>query len=136
MPKTNVDFNAGSPLPEEWRGFLIERFGPKSLERLERLGGRLTVSLTIPFVPKGRRADSPVFSDEELVAIRELSKDKAALQERLTRYDVKNLRLACERLGIAVSKKVPRVELIAEIVRSLNSDAMWNAISRPQPDRS
>jgi hypothetical protein len=132
MPKINIDFDQGSAVSEEWRPFLVDRFGPNNLERLERLGGRLTVSLTVPFVPKGRRINGPKFDDDELALIRGLSKDKGALQGRLDQYDTKNLRLACERLGIAVSKKIPRVEMIAEIVRYLNSDAMWDAISRPQ----
>lgn len=135
MPKININFDPGSAVSEEWKSFLVDRFGVKGLERLERLGGRLTLSLTVPFVPKDRRRNGPKFDDDELALIQGLSKDKKALQGRLEQYDTKNLRLACERLGIAVSKKIPRVEMIAEIVRCLNNDAMWDAISRPQSDQ-
>jgi hypothetical protein len=131
MPKVQIDFRPGSPINEEWQAFLSAHFEPKSLERLERLGGRLTVSLTIPLVPKDHRIKSPIVDDKELAIVRELTKDKGALQRRLDMYDVKNLRRACEQLGIAVSKKIPRIELIAEIVRSLNSDSMWEGIRHP-----
>jgi hypothetical protein len=130
MPKLHLDFVPGSPIVDDWNGFLVAHFGPKIIERLERLGGRLTISLAVPFIPKDRSIKSPSFDDNELATIRGLSVDKTALQSRLDTYDAKNLRLACERLGIAVSKKVPRIELIAEIMRCLNSNAMWEGISR------
>jgi hypothetical protein len=133
MPKINLDFDPGSA--EEWKPFLVDRFGLKSLERSERLGGRPTVSLTVPFVPKDQRRNGPKFDDNELALIHGLSKDKTTLQCSLQQYDNKNLHIACERLGIAVSKKIPRVEMIADIMRCLNSDAMWDAISRPQTDQ-
>src|SRR4051812_23858972 len=114
MPKHQIDFHAGSPTSDQWREFLITQFGAKSVDRLEHLGGRLTISLTIPFIPKDRRAKSPTVDDEEVNTIRALSGSKEALNERLNSYDAKNLRLLCERFGIVAAKKVPRVELIAE----------------------
>lgn len=130
MPKKQIDFPPGSPTPDDWRDFLILYFGQRAVERLEHLGGRLMISLTVPFNPKDRRVESPIVNDEEVSNIRALRVSNDALRKRLDSYDVKSLRALCDRLGIVVSKKVPRIELISEITRSLRGEAMWEGISR------
>ena len=67
MPKHEIHHEAGNFVPEEVAELMRRYFSPREIEKLERLGGLVTIKVTTPFKPKEQRKKEPVKIDAELV---------------------------------------------------------------------
>lgn len=128
VPKREYDFPPGELLDED-KISLVKLVGSSAdLERLQKLGGRLTVALAIPLpVPKDQRAKADL-SPEGLEALRLLSREPDRLRSLLHKYSVSDLHAIAASRGLRFSKKMARVEVANDLVRSFCSESVWKGI--------
>ncbi len=130
MPKHNIIHKAGDPVPNELRELLLRFFDEDSINKLERLGGRLQISLTSPFVSrkKGKRKGIEV-NDQFVSELRELKDKPKILQEKLTDLTIKQLKNLGKMIDVPLRTKSSRQEMIDELISNIHGEEIWKRIS-------
>jgi hypothetical protein len=135
VPKHEIINDAGTPLADELRDFLKRHFSEQELERLERLGGRVLISLTAPYISKSQReASRKLVIDQKFIEnLNESKNDPAALHRMLENLSEVQLRGLCKSIGVPLGSKNTSMEIRAQLVRSLEAEDFWRRISGSPP---
>jgi IS30 family transposase len=135
MPRVEIHHPERTRLPDELRHLLQARFTPEDLQKLERLGGRVTVSIASPYRASRSGKDAAVQLDDGFYQqLREVSASADDLQQMLQPLTVKQLREVAERLGQPVRSGATAGEIRAGLIRALQSRTIWKAISGSRSD--
>ena len=127
MPKHEIIHKAGEAISDEVR-FLIEKyFSPKEIEKLERLGGRLLISVAAPYKSKTR--ENAIINDKYIEKLKSIRNDSQVLKETLDLLTVKQLREICVLLNQPVRSNAVGEEIKRELIRNLQSEDYWQKIS-------
>ncbi|MGB9182214.1 MAG: hypothetical protein WCB68_23495, partial [Pyrinomonadaceae bacterium] len=109
-------------------------FSEKDIVKLERLGGRVLISLAAPYVSKEKRKRNEIQIGDDLIGkLRELRNTPDELEKQLDRLSVKQLRELGKFLDSPLRTKSPRQELISELVTHFHSEEVWKRISQIHP---
>lgn len=127
MPKHEIFHKAGEAISDEVR-FIIEKyFSPKEIEKLERLGGRLLISVAAPYKSKTR--EKVIINDKYTEKLKSIRNDSQVLKETLDLLTVKQLREICVLLNQPVRSNAVGEEIKRELIRNLQSEDYWQKIS-------
>ncbi|HEY3972115.1 MAG TPA: hypothetical protein VGM18_03870 [Candidatus Sulfotelmatobacter sp.] len=129
MPKHHIDLVPGRSLPDDLKDWLARYFEPKQLQKLERLGGRVTFSFVAPYVERNAAGSEVAIDEQFLETIRAQRSDKAALEQSLKPLKEKQLRELCRMVGQPVRSSASKGELKAELIRNLQAEDFWQRIS-------
>lgn len=119
----------GQSLPDDLKQWLVRYFDARHLQRLERLGGRVTLSLVAPYVLRGAIARGITINEQFLETIQGYRKDREALESQLKPLSEKQLREVCRLLAQPVRSSASKGELRAELIRNLQAEDFWQRIS-------
>jgi hypothetical protein len=134
VPKYEIKHRAGNAVPSDLREILLKFFKESEVVKLERLGGRVMISLAAPYVSKEQRNRSDTKIDEAFISkLRELRNDDVQLEKQLALLSVKQLRELGKYLENPLRTKSARQELIAELATHFQSEDIWKRISEAYP---
>lgn len=135
MPKHEICHEAGNFVPDELAELLRKYFSDREVEKLERLGGLVTIKVTAPFKAREQRKTEPHTIDSSLVEfLRGMRTDSGALDRFLSTFTVSELRELGEYLNLPIRTSANRGEAIAEMVRYFSSEELWKRIADHHPD--
>lgn len=135
MPKFQIPHDAGQPLPSDLKEFLARYFRSGDLERLERLGGRVTITVTAPYTDRARRRSGTIAVDEVFVQTLQTLKDRPdELKERLSNLSVAELRKLSGMVGLPTRSRANAGSLRAELLTHFGAARYWQQISGTAPD--
>lgn len=128
MPKYEKIHKPGHPVTDDIDKIINSYFDSSVKRKLERLGGKITISITTPLHNK---KDSQFIVDEEFInLLRRKSKDLQQLRESLDKLVVKQLRDVCRFLGKPVSANARAEEIKQGIIKNLQAESYWQGISK------
>ena len=128
MPKYEKIHKPGHPVTDDIDKIINSYFDSSIKRKLERLGGKITISITTPLHNK---KDSQFIVDEEFInLLRRKSKDLQQLRESLDKLVVKQLREVCRFLGKPVSTNARAEEIKQGIIKNLQAESYWQGISK------
>jgi hypothetical protein len=137
VPKHEINHRAGNPVQSDLRDFLLRFFKEKDVVKLERLGGRILISIAAPYVTRDHRNRKEVKIDDIFIsALREARNNPEELHKQIAALSVKQLRELGKFLASPVRTKSPRETLVSELVAHFRSEDVWRRISQIQPDRA
>jgi len=130
VPKHEIIHPAGHPLGDEFKEVLLKYFADADLQKLERLGGRILVSISAPYVGRRKRSRQAVAIDErfvrEMEAVKNSSDKIYGMLSSLTR---KELRKLGGLVGQPIRSKANVSEIRSELVRHFQAEDFWHRIS-------
>ncbi|MGD0820672.1 MAG: hypothetical protein ABSA71_07995 [Desulfomonilia bacterium] len=130
MPKVEFSHEAGQPLSVELRELVERFFGNKGVGRLERLGGKMIISLTTPYTSRKKGNKDSTIIDDSFVSSLQLLRDKPEeLKMQIVQLSVKKLRELAKLIGYPVRTKSARQEVVEELVRHFYSEEVWRRIA-------
>ena len=128
MPKYEKSHKPGQPVSEDIEIIINRYFDPSVKRKLERLGGKITISITTPLQ---LRKDSKLIIDEEFIKLlRRSSNDAQQLRDSLDKLVIKQLRDVCRLLDRPVSANARAEEIKQEIIKNLQAENFWQGISK------
>lgn len=131
MPKHEIQHLAGHPITQELKEILRRYFTDKDIAKIERLGGRVSISLTSPFDQRRKGGGLKIEIGKKLIdQLRELRDKPDELKELLVPLSVKQLRKLGNLVDHPLRTKSPRQELIEELVAYFHGEEVWRRISR------
>ena len=133
MPKHEIIHKAGQPITEEIRWIVDRYFDLKEIEKLERLGGRILISIATPYKskkPKGITIDE-TFVDN----LKSNRNDVVELRNILDGLTIKQLKEACSLIKHPVRSNATSEGIKRELVRSLQAEDFWSRISHNNNER-
>jgi len=131
MPSHKLEFVPGTILEPKLRELLLTYFTITVLEKLERIGGRITFTLR-PGPRKARREIQEIESDF-ISFIKNFQGDERELRVRLEPLRVKQLRGLAKEFKIPVKSKSTAAELIGGLVSYITASKKWTNISGIPP---
>jgi len=130
MPKHTIIHKAGEPVPNDLRELLLRFFDEDAVNKLERLGGRLQVSLTSPFVSRKKGKKKAIEIDGKFVLeLREVKDKPEILRQKLTELTIKQLKSLGKLIDLPLRTKSSRQEMIDELINNIHSEEIWKRIS-------
>jgi len=130
MPKRDIIHKAGEPVSNELKELLLRFFDEDTVKKLERLGGRLQISLTSPFVSRKKGKGRDIEIDKSFVLeLRELKDKPEILREKLSDLTIKQLKRFGKLIDLPLRTKSSRQEMIDELIINIHSEEIWNRIS-------
>lgn len=130
MPKVEILHQETTPIPQELRSFLSKHFPETVLQKLERLGGRILLSIAAPYDKQKKKGAKPIVVDEPYVQhLHLISKSANDLRQELAKLPAKQLRILAKLLKHPVRSNATAVEIRTELLRSLTSEEFWKRIS-------
>ena len=130
MPKHEIHHNAGEPASNELKQLLQHYFNEKEVDRIERLGGRILISLTAPYRPRKKNNASKIKVDERFVSNLQECRDKPSeLKSHINQLSVKQLRELGKLIEHPLRTKSSRHELLDELVAHFHGEEVWRKIS-------
>ncbi len=126
MPKVDIIIKPSEQLPKELATFLTGKFSAKDLEKLEKFGGRIQVSVTAPFSDR-KHQDKNVFINDYF--IKNLITDLSNAEKNLKPLTKKQLFEIAGRLNFPVTSKSTTQEVRDSLIKFLNSENTWLSIS-------
>lgn len=126
MPKYNITVKSAEKLPKEISEILQKYFKEKDLEKLEKFGGRVQISITAPFIDK--KTQNRAFKVDEDFVIK-LKSNKDEIDSLLKPLTKKQLTVLSKLLGFPTTAKSGVDELRNSIIVFLNSERTWLSIS-------
>lgn len=130
MPKHEIRHNAGKPASDKLKRLVLRYFSEKEVAKLERLGGRVLISLTSPYNPRKKKNTAEVVVDEMYVRKLHQVRDKPSeLTSQLDELSVKQLRKLGKLIQHPLRTKSSRHELLDELVAHFHSAEVWRKIS-------
>lgn len=135
MPKFQIPLGAGQPLPSDVKEFLARYFRSGDLEKLERLGGRITITVTAPYVDRARKKLSAITVDEAFLHTLQALKDRPdELKESLADLSVAELRKLSAMVGLPIRSRANAGSIRAELLTHFGAARYWQRISGTSPD--
>ena len=132
VPKHLIEIPTGRPLPPDLKELLLRYFQEKELGRLERLGGRIVISLTAPFRRSRAKSENEIVIDSTLVeTLRVKSEKPSEIKLLLEKLGNKQLKKLSELLGQPVRSSANGAELRADLIRNIQAEDFWRRISGP-----
>jgi hypothetical protein len=146
MPKHEIKHIAGEHISKKLKNFLLDFFKEADIGKLERLGGRVLISIAAPYSPKESKEKRKVIITDALITSLHNLRDKPEeLKAQIGDFSVSQLRKLGKLAGQPLRTKSPRQELISELTTFFRSDEIWRRISQDniataaqqknQPDR-
>ena len=130
MPKVEILHQETTQIPPELRSFLSKHFPETVLQKLERLGGRILLSIAAPYDKQEKKGRKLVVVDDSFVQhLRLISPSANDLRQELTKLPAKQLRALAKLLKHPVRSNATAVEIRTELLRSLKSEEFWKKIS-------
>ena len=134
MPKYEIIHKAGQAVNEEIKWIIDKYFDPKEIERLQRLGGRILISIATPY--KGKRKKE-ITIDKSFIENLKLNRNHIdELRGILDELTIKQLKEVCNFINQPVRSSASSEEIKRELVRSLQAEDFWSRISRSSRGRS
>jgi hypothetical protein len=133
MPKHDIFHKAGEPVSNELKELLLRFFDEYAVNKLERFGGRLQISLASPFMSRRNAKRKVVEINIEFVSeLRELKDKPEILKEKLADLTIKQLKNLGKLIDLPLRTKSSRQEMIDELIRNIHSEEIWKRISNIQ----
>ena len=128
MPKHEIFHKAGEPISTEIRYIIEKYFNKKEIQKLERLGGRILLSVSTPYKIKTKEK----FTIDEMFIekLKSNQSETGRLKIILDKLSVKQLRELCIILGQPVRSNAVAEEIKRELIRNLQSEEYWQRISK------
>lgn len=128
MPKHEIFHKAGEPISSEIRYIIQKYFSEKEIQKLERLGGRVLISVSAPY--KTKTEEKFTIDEIFIEKLRSNQSKTAELKKILDKLPVKQLRELCIILGQPVRSNAVAEEIKRELIRNLQSEEYWQRISK------
>jgi len=128
MPKYEIFHKAGEPVSPEIQYIIEKYFTNKEIKKLERLGGRILISVTAPYKkkPKGDLVIDKTFIEK----LKSSQSNTDKIKNLLDQLPVKKLRELCRILEQPVRSNAVAEEIKRELIRNLQSEEYWQRISK------
>ncbi|MCK4830780.1 hypothetical protein KA005_84490, partial [bacterium] len=123
MPKYEIIHKAGEPVTDEIRWILDRFFDLKEVKKLERLGGRILISIAAPY--KAKKSKEITIDESFVNNLKSNRNDVAALRNILDGLTVKLLKEICGLIKQPVRSNATSEEIKRELVRSLQAEDFW-----------
>lgn len=133
MPKHEVDHPAGRRLDEALRGFLATYFQEPDIERIERLGGRVTISLAVSARAKRRKGEEIVIDSALIKQLESLRTAPDEFRDVLRHLTVGELQKLSKAVGHPARPGTLAAELRAQLLRHFQAEDVWRGISGSPP---
>jgi len=127
MPKHEIIHKAGELVTKETKWILNRFFDLKETEKLERLGGRILISVAAPY--KTKKPKEMTIDDSFVSSLKTSRNDVAELRNSLDGLTIKQLREICNLVNQPVRSNATSEEIKRELVRSLQAEDFWRRIS-------
>lgn len=126
MPRHDIIIKPAGKLPKDLEAFIIRTFKVADLEKLQKFGGRIQVSITAPFTDR-KSQNKELKIDEKFIKKLVEKPEKAEIQLKyLTKEQLINV---AQILKLSISSKMSIREVRNSIIDFLNSSRKWLAIS-------
>ena len=130
MPKHDIIHKAGNPISNELKELLLRFFDEDAVNKLERLGGRIQVALTSPFVSRKKEKRKKIEINEKFVfELRELKDKPGILSEKVADLTINQLKSLGKLIDLPLRSKSSRQEMIDELIANIHSEEIWKRIS-------
>ncbi len=130
MPKKEFIHKGGKPITGEIKVILRSFFEKEDIEKIERLGGRILISLSIPYSPTRKKNTEKIIINEEFISgLREFKADKKKLEDTLVKLSVKELRKLGKLVGYPLRTKSSRQEILDELISCFHGEDIWQRIA-------
>ena len=130
MPKHEIIHPAGQRLPPDIKEILLNFFNISDLQKLELLGGRISISVTAPYVNKKKRDKVREVIDINFVNnINNNKHDPNKIQEILSNLTIKELKRLCNLIGHPVKSNAKSSEIQSELMKYFFAEDFWKRIS-------
>ena len=126
MPKYNIIIKPGKELSGKLQKLVKDYFDEKQLEKLERFGGRIQISLTAPYTDR-KDQDAHIVINELFIA--EIKKDLVLAQKKLSIMTKNQLKEVAKLLNFPIPSKANTKEVRNSIIDFLGSAEKWQGIS-------
>jgi len=128
MPKHEIFHKAGQKVSNEIKAIVAQYFDSKELERLERLGGRILISVSTPYKPKSKKN---IVVDKKFIQSLITNRTNIdLLMTELNQLTVKQLKEVCKLLNRSVPSNALSEEIKRYIIQTLQAEDYWNSISK------
>jgi hypothetical protein len=128
MPKHEIFHKAGEPISTEIRYIIEKYFNKKEIQKLERLGGRILLSVSAPY--KIKTKEKFTINEMFIEKLKSNQSETSKLKIILDKLSVKQLRELCIILGQPVRSNAVAEEIKRELIRNLQSEEYWQRISK------
>lgn len=146
MPKHEIKHIAGEHISKKLKAFLLDFFKEADISKLERLGGRVLISIAAPYSPKeSKEKRKVIITDALITSLHDLRDNPEELKAQIRDFSISQLRKLGKLAGQPLRTKSNRQELISELTTFFRSDEIWRRISQDniataaqqknQPDR-
>lgn len=146
MPKHEIRHIAGEHISKRLKDFLLDFFKETDIGKLEKLGGRVLISIAAPYSPKESKEKRKVIITDALIAsLHDMRDSPEELKAQIADFSISQLRKIGKLIGQPLRTKSTRQELISELATFFHSDEIWRRISqgnietaaqqKNQPDR-
>jgi hypothetical protein len=130
VPKYEFLHPEGNLLNVDLKNFLLQFFKESDLHKIERLGGRISISITAPYSEKRGKKQNNI--EINGLFINELQRQKGNIQEIkniLTKLNVKELRKLSESVGQPIRSNANAAEIRSELTKLFQAEDIWQRIS-------
>jgi len=130
VPKHEIIHPEGNLLNSELKIYLLQFFKESDLQKIERLGGRISISITSPY--SDRRGKKKQQIEVNALFIKELQKQKdniGEIKNILTNLNIKQLRKLSELVGQPIRSNANSVEIKSELIKLFQAEDIWQRIS-------
>ena len=130
MPKKEFFHKGGNPVSGDVLDILKRYFSQKEVDKIERLGGRILISVSIPYgKSKTKNREKIEIGDELIKRLREIRSNKNELERILSELSVKQLRELGRYVGYPLRTKSARQEILDELISCFYGEDIWRKIS-------
>ena len=137
MPKCEILHPAGHALETELKQSPLQYFNESDLQRLERLGGRILVSITAPYTNRQRKNRKSVNIDQHFAKELETLKDRPEkIHAVLNDLTIKELRKLADLFRQPIRSNANASEIRSDLIRHLQAEDVWHRISGPARKKS
>jgi len=133
VPKHEIFHPAGHLLPPELKDLFLRYFGQRDLSRLERLGGKVLISITVGSRMRGKKRHSRGIDQSFVKKMQALKNKPQELESVLSELTVKQLRELASLLDKTLPSKITAPQIRQELIECLRSVDFWHGISGTKP---
>lgn len=131
MPKHEIRHIAGEHISKRLKDFLLDFFRETDIRKLEKLGGRVLISIAAPYSPKESKEKRKIIITDALISsLHDLRNSPDALKAQIADFSISQLRKIGKLIGQPLRTKSTRQELISELSTFFHSDEIWRRISQ------
>lgn len=131
MPKHEIKHIAGEHISKKLKDFLLAFFKEADIDKLERLGGRVLISIAAPYYPKkSKEKRKVIITDELITSLHNLRDRPEELKAQIGDFSIPQLRKLGKLAGQPLRTKSTRQELISELTTFFRSEEIWRQISQ------